>query len=298
VTFTVGDDVAVPVRLDAFLHRTLGGGSRRLVRGLIDAGDVRVNGRRAPKGASLRRGDRVTLPDVPDGVAPELEIALTVLHEDPDVVAVDKPGGMPSHALDPRECGTAVAFVVARWPETRAVGDRLAPGLVHRLDTGTSGVLVAARTAAAHAEIRQALRGRAVTKRYLAVVAGDASAIDGVTCRVPLGHDPRDRRRMAAVPAGIRRWEAETTVATVAAGAARSVVRATIRTGVTHQVRVHLAVLGHPVVGDVLYAGPRAALPPARHALHAEAITLPHPRAGTSITIEAPLPDDMRRLIG
>jgi 23S rRNA pseudouridine1911/1915/1917 synthase len=298
VILIVGDDVAVPVRLDTFLHRALGG-SRRLVRGLIEAGDVRVNGRRAAKGTALRHGDRVTLTDLPDAVAPEPEMALTVLHEEAELVAIDKPGGVPSHALDPRERGTAVAFVVARWPETRAVGDRLAPGLVHRLDTGTSGVLVAARTPAAHARVRAALRARAVTKRYLAVVAGDASAMDGTTCRVPLGHDPRDRRRMAAVGADVRRWEAKTTIATLAAGAARSVVRATIRTGVTHQVRVHLALLGHPVLGDTLYGGPDAGLPARRHALHAEAITLPHPRRDrTTITIEAPLPEDLRRLIG
>src|SRR5262249_5776759 len=150
-------------------------------------------------------------------LTPESALALPILYEDAALIAVDKPGGMPSHALDPRERGTAVAFLLARHPELAEVGDPLAPGLVHRLDTGTSGVLLAARSREVHATVRRALAERAIEKRYLACVAGDARECDRARVDVPLAHDPRDRRRMIPASAGIRAWAAETRVEVVAA---------------------------------------------------------------------------------
>jgi 23S rRNA pseudouridine1911/1915/1917 synthase len=280
-------------RLDVFLAGALAGLPRRLVRRVIAEGDVRVNGRRAAKGLRLRPGDRVTLPDLPTTLAPEPALALPVLYEDAQLAVVEKPGGMPAHALDPRQRGTAAAFVLGRWPETAAVGDPLAPGLIHRLDGGTSGALVVARTAEAFAALRTALAARTIEKRYLAIVAG---AAEDTRVDTPLAHDSRDRRRMAAARPGERAWPAETLVRVVTAGRERSLVAVTMRTGVTHQVRIHLALAGHPVVGDVLYGGPEAELPPGRHALHACAITLPHPDDGRRVTVESPLPDDLRAL--
>ena len=154
---------SAPVRLDAFLHDAMPAVSRRLVRRLIAEGEVRVNGRAAAKGVRLRGGDRVTVPALPAGVAPEPGLALPIVAEDEHLMVVDKPGGMPSHALDPRRGGTAAAFIVARHPETAGVGDPLAPGLVHRLDTGTSGLLVAARTAEAFAVLRATCTASAST---------------------------------------------------------------------------------------------------------------------------------------
>ena len=290
LTLTVGAGAA---RLDAFLHGALPARSRRFVRRLIAEGAVCVNGRPAAKGVRLAPGDRVTLPDLPASIAPEPQLALPVLHEDDAVVALDKPGGMPGHALDPRQRGTAAAFLLARYPEMAGVGDPLAPGLVHRLDSGTSGLLVAARTRAAHHVLRAALRARAVEKRYLAWVAGDASALDGARVALPLAHDPRDRRRMVPAAAGMRAWPAETSVMVVSTGRARSLVEATIRTGVTHQVRVHLAARGHPVLGDFLYGGAPAGLPPGRHALHAARMTFPHPADGRPLNLRAPLPGEL-----
>ena len=290
LTLTVGTGA---VRLDVFLHGALPALSRRFVRRLIAEGAVCVNGRPAAKGVRVAPGDRVTLPDLPASIAPEPELALPVLHEDDAVVALDKPGGMPGHALDPRQRGTAAAFLLARYPEMAGVGDPLAPGLVHRLDSGTSGLLVAARTRAAHCALRAALRARAVEKRYLAWVAGDASALDGTRVALPLAHDPRDRRRMVPAAAGMRAWPAETSVMVVSTGCARSLVEATIRTGVTHQVRVHLAARGHPVLGDFLYGGAPAGLPPGRHALHAAGMTFPHPADGRPLSLRAPLPGEL-----
>ena len=295
LTLTVGADA---VRLDTFLRGALPAMSRRLVRRLIAEGAVCVNGRPAAKGVRVAPGDRVTLPDLPATITPEPGLALAVLHEDDALVALDKPGGIPGHALDPRQRGTAAAFLLARYPEMADVGDPLAPGLVHRLDSGTSGLLVAARTRAAHCALRAALRARAVEKRYLAWVAGDASALDGARVALPLAHDPRDRRRMLPATPGVRAWPAETRLAIVAAGRERSLVEATILTGVTHQVRVHLAARGHPVLGDVLYGGAPAGLPRGRHALHAAGLTLPHPTDGRPLSLSALLPADLAALGG
>jgi len=295
LTLTVGADA---VRLDTFLRGALPAMSRRLVRRLIAEGAVCVNGRPAAKGVRVAPGDRVTLPDLPATITPEPGLALAVLHEDDALVALDKPGGIPGHALDPRQRGTAAAFLLARYPEMADVGDPLAPGLVHRLDSGTSGLLVAARTRAAHCALRAALRARAVEKRYLAWVAGDASALDGARVALPLAHDPRDRRRMLPATARVRAWPAETRLAIVAAGRERSLVEATILTGVTHQVRVHLAARGHPVLGDVLYGGAPAGLPRGRHALHAAGLTLPHPTDGRPLSLSALLPADLAALGG
>jgi 23S rRNA pseudouridine1911/1915/1917 synthase len=284
-------------RLDTFLAARLPELSRRLLRRIIAERGVRVNGLPGAKGTRLRTGDRVTLPDLPAALAPEPALALPVVHEDDSIAVIDKPGGMRGHALDPRQEGTAAAFVLARWPETRAVGDRLAPGLVHRLDTGTSGLLLVARTSEAHAALRAALRARTIEKHYLALVDGDATELHGQTIAAPLMHDVGDRRRMALAAAGARTWEAATDVEVLAASATRTLVRAHMRTGVTHQVRVHLALLGHPVLGDPLYGGPPAALPPSRHALHAAELRLSHPADGRPLHLQAPLPPDLSALV-
>ncbi|HJQ84217.1 MAG TPA: RluA family pseudouridine synthase, partial [Candidatus Binatia bacterium] len=222
---------------------------------------------------------------------------LPVVHEDASIVVVDKPGGMPAHALDPRQRGTAAAFLLARYPEMADVGEPLAPGLVHRLDTGTSGLLVAARTVEAHAALRAALRARRVEKRYVAVVAGTGPELAGTRVVLPLAHDAGDRRRMIAAAPGLRAWPAETALEVLSSWRGRTLVRATIRTGVTHQVRAHLAHVGHPVLGDVLYGGPPVALPAGRHALHASELSLPHPADGRPLVLASALPPDLRALV-
>src|SRR5207237_5940406 len=210
------------------------------------------------KGVRVAPGDRVTLPDLPASIAPEPQLALPVLHEDDAVVALDKPGGMPGHALDPRQRGTAAAFLLARYPEMAGVGDPLAPGLVHRLDSGTSGLLVAARTRAAHQALRAALHARAVEKRYLAWVAGDASALDGARVALPLAHDPRDRRRMVPATARVRAWPAETRLAIVAAGRERRPVAASLLTGGAPQGRLDPAAPARPGLGHLPHGRARA----------------------------------------
>lgn len=281
--------VDVGGRLDAVVRRLRPDLSRRLVRTLVADGLVRVNGRRAAKGTAVRPGDVVEVAAL-EGVAPEPETPLHVLYEDDALIAVDKPGGMRGHALDPRQPGTVAGALVARYPELATVGDPLSGGLVHRLDTGTSGVLVAARTPASHATLRAAFRRHEVVKRYVAVVAGVPVA--GTVVDAALAHDPADRRRMRTARPGDRAWPAETRVRAVEAHGDRARVEIEIRSGVTHQVRVHLAALGHPILNDRLYGGPPAALAGARHALHAAVLELPgRPE------LAAPLPADVDALV-
>jgi len=288
--------VVAPGRLDAIVRAALPGLSRRVVRALIAEGAVRVDGRRATKGARVPAGAVVTVPALPAGPAPEPALAVPVVYEDEHLVVLDKPGGMPAHALDPRQRGTAAAFLVARYPETARVGDPLAPGLVHRLDTGTSGLLLAARTPEAHAGLRRALRAHAVEKRYLALVAGQPRAASW-RADVPLAHDPRDRRRMIPGRPALRAWAASTEVRVVRAVGPHALAEATIRTGVTHQVRAHLALGGHPVLGDELYGGPPVDLPRGRHALHAAALSFPHPATDKPMAVTSPLPAELERLV-
>lgn len=281
----------MPARLDAWLRTAVPELSRRLVRTLVAEGAVRVNGRPGRKGDRVAEGDVVDMPAI-GPLAPEPGLRLAILYEDDDIVAVDKPGGVPGHALDPRQRGTVAAALLARHPELAHVGDRLAAGLVHRLDTGTSGVLVAARSADVHRALRAAFRRREVTKRYVAVVAGRPRA--GTRIDVPLAHD-RDRRRMRVARPNDRAWPARTLVRDVEPHGALALVDLEIETGVTHQVRAHLAHLGHPIVGDVLYGGPGApTLGPERHALHARSLALP----ARGLVIDAPMPEDLAALLG
>ncbi|HWP65150.1 MAG TPA: RluA family pseudouridine synthase [Candidatus Limnocylindria bacterium] len=277
-------------RLDHWLRRTLPGLSRRLAHTLIAEGSVRLDGRRARKGSLVHPGMHVTVPGVL-ALAPNPALPLAVLHEDAWRIAVDKPGGMPSHPLDPRARDTVVNALLARYPETGP----LAGGLVHRLDTGTSGVLVAARSAAVWTSLREAFRAHAVRKRYLALARGVAP--ERLHVDLPLCHDPADRRRMTPARPGRRSWPAKSTIERLATDGAVSLVRITMRTGVTHQIRVHLAHLGHPVLNDRLYGGPPAALPPGRHALHAAELVLPADGERPACIIRSPLPPELAALV-
>ncbi len=285
-----------PVRLDAFVRAALPALSRRLVGRLIAAGEVRINGRSARKGTLARPGDRVTLPDL-GPLHPEPELPVAVVYVDDVLIAIDKPGGMHGHALEPRQRGTAAAFLLGRFPDIAGIGTPLAPGLVHRLDTGTSGLLLAARTEASFGTLRTGLRSRQVEKRYLALVAGRMRHQGVQHITTALAHDPRARGRMIPATAALRSWVAESAIEVLDAGAERSLVRVAIRTGVTHQVRVHLALLGHPVLGDTVYGTPHPDLPPGRHALHAADLVFAHPGRGTRLEVHAPLPPELQRLL-
>jgi len=240
----------------------------------------------------VRAGDRVTfegpLPEsVPLQPAPEPELAVEVIYLDDNLVALAKPPGLPSHPLRAGERGTLANALVARFPECAAVGeDPREAGLVHRLDRDTSGLLLAARNAATWHSLRQAFREGRVRKEYVALVAGVIQVPGEID--LPLAHHPRDHRRMRVARPGEPGQSARTQFAPLASGENWTLLRVQMSTGRMHQVRVHLAHVGHSLVGDSLYGGPAwpSGLP--GHFLHAWRIALPHP-SGNQLLLACPL---------
>jgi 23S rRNA pseudouridine1911/1915/1917 synthase len=281
------------VRADRFLASRLRGWSRRRVQGLLDSGAIRIGGRRLRKGDSLPPGTELVVEIAEEGdLPPEPDPPVAVLHEDERILALDKPAGRPGHSLRPRDRGTIANFLAARFPETRQASPRpLEHGLVHRLDTDTSGVLLVARDREAWEVLRRQFRERSVGKQYVALVTGVVTAPGEISW--PITPDPADRRRVRVVlqgspPRGAR--PALTRYRPIAAFERLTLLEIEIPTGVMHQIRAHLAAFGHPVVGDALYgSGPGRAR---RQLLHATSITFSHPAAGRRMRIESPLPTD------
>ena len=284
---------AAGMRLDVWLAGALEL-PRARVKELLELGAVRIGGRPPRKGDRTVAGARVevTLPTEDPRPVPQPELALEILHLDPQLVAVDKPAGIPSHPLAPGERGTVVNALVARHPECAdASADPREGGLVHRLDTLTSGVLLAARTREAWLALRDAFSGRRVDKRYLAVVTGpvaEAGEID-----LPLRH--RGDHVEPALDGPGREALSEFRVLSRSGDAALLEVR--IHTGVLHQIRAHLAAIGAPVLGDASYGG-RAHPGLSRFFLHASRLGLAHPATGLPLELAAPLPAELRTALG
>jgi len=281
----------VGCRLDVFLVRRIPGLGRAGARELVARRGVRVDGNALPRGARLRSGQRVELvQDVPLRQflpAPEPELALSVVHEDSDFVAVGKPAGMPCHPLRPDEAGTLVAALLARYPEVSEVGHgQREAGLVHRLDIGTSGLVICARTPEAFDALTKSLSAGQWDKRYQALVHGHPTR--GARYAWRLAPDADDARRVRVVEDALERaWDAETELLDVTPAGTCAWIEVRASRARRHQVRVHLAHAGHPLLGDTLYgAEPDAEL--SHHALHASAITLPHPGTGARVSIQAP----------
>ena len=294
--------VAVPAekagaRLDKFLAEALGVPRHRTM-AAIEAGRVRVDGRRARKGDPVQAGQEVValLEPPPAPPLPQPELPLRVVHVDPEFVVVDKPSGWPTHPLAPGETGTLANALVARWPElATASPDVREGGVAHRLDTPTSGLVVAARNRETWEALRSQFSARTVRKEYLALAAG--AVFGPVEIDVPIGADPGTPGKARTVAQerlferkGAR--EAHTRVEVERRFPGWTLVRCTISTGVMHQIRVHLAHLGTPVAGDDLYGGAR---PEGLHRLflHATRLGFTHPRTGEELIFEAPLPPEL-----
>ena len=270
-------------RLDLFLARRIPELSRARAKVLIETGEVRVDGRRVKKSYPLAAGDRVTLERVPGPVdfhaAPDRSLELEVLLETGSYVVVDKPAGVPSHPLREGELGTLAGALVARYPEMRGVGYRKRePGILHRLDTGTSGLMLAARNHQAFEELRRMLQAGEIEKRYLARCVGVVPA--PIVIDTPIGTDPRDRRkvRVCTDPRERKRLGAQaarTEVLSSTPAEQGSLVELRANNARRHQIRAHLASIGHPLLGDALYGGP----PLDHHLLHASSL-----RVGTLST--------------
>ena len=229
---------------------------------------------------------------------------LALIYEDSDLIVADKPAPVPSHPLSPFETGTLANALVARFPELSGIGTKpLEAGLIHRLDIGTSGILIAARNPAAWARLKQDLARRLWQKKYLALVSG-ITAAEGVI-RQPLAHHPTDRRRMLALrdpnlPHRGRIFPAETRFRLLKPFPCFSLLEIDLITGVTHQIRVHLAESGHPIAGDLLYGEggpPVSGLAPGRLFLHAASVELLHPLTREKLFFQSGLPEDLLRFL-
>jgi 23S rRNA pseudouridine1911/1915/1917 synthase len=274
-------------RLDRFVCAALPSLGRATARRLIEAGLVRVNGRRASAGARLRDGDRVIIDAADEQVAlADPSVALRVCWEDAWLVAADKPAGIATHPLRPGELGTLASGLLARYPEMAGVGySSREPGIVHRLDRDTSGLVLAARDEETFAALRALLEQGAIDKRYLAVCAGTVPA--------PAEHEAwlsaRGRRVTVRDHAFGTAQPIRTELLEAQQHGAFSLVTVRVRRAHRHQIRAHLAMLGHPIAGDVLYGGP-ALDGLQRHLLHASSLRFTHPRTGAQLVIEAEPP--------
>lgn len=287
-------------RLDRFLAAS-SGLTRARIQALIAGGQVRVGEGPRKASALLRGGEQITLtlpPLEPSDLTPE-PIPLDVLYEDADLLVINKPAGLVMHPAGGRRTGTVVNALLHHCPDLRGIGGVERPGLVHRLDKDTSGCLVVAKTAAAHEELSRQFSARQVRKTYLALVRGSLRERSG-RITVPIGRQLRHRKKMGVRTA--RGREAATAFRVLRDLPGATLLEVTPETGRTHQIRVHLAHLGHPVVGDALYGGRReqraregggGPVAP-RQLLHAWRIAFTHPRTGAGVAVEAPPPADLR----
>jgi 23S rRNA pseudouridine1911/1915/1917 synthase len=295
-------------RLDVWLAARLPDLSRTRIRALVDAGHVRVDGVLLKASHRLKTGERVDAeipPPPPEEMAAEA-IPLRVVFEDEHVLVVDKPAGMVTHPGAGQRTGTLAAAALAHAPEIAGVGGPRRPGIVHRLDKGTSGLIVLTKTGQAYESLTAQLARRAVSRRYLCLVHGALPRAEGVI-DAPIGRDPRSRIRMAVTAEG-RGKRAVTRFRVLERFPGVSFVECRLETGRTHQIRVHLASLGHPLLGDETYGrrGLRkapdpelAALIAGLHgvALHAAGLSFLHPSSGRPVELTSPLPDRIENIL-
>jgi 23S rRNA pseudouridine1911/1915/1917 synthase len=294
-------------RLDVWLARRLSDLSRARVQALMAEGAVRLDGKAARPSLRVRGGEEVTV-EIPEAAPPSVaaeDVPLAVVYEDRSLLVVDKPAGMTVHPGAGRPAGTLVNALLHHVRDLSGVGGVLRPGIVHRLDRGTSGLMVVAKDDETHRALAAQFASRSVEKEYLAIVHGVPRRREGVI-EAAIGRDPVHRQKMSVRAPRGRAARSRYTVVEALDGAA--LLRVRIHTGRTHQIRVHLASLGHPVAGDATYGGRRAPSsrgPAAREALagldrpalHAARLAFTHPASAERMGFESPLPEDLDRLL-
>jgi 23S rRNA pseudouridine1911/1915/1917 synthase len=299
-------------RLDRFLVSVLEGHSRSQIQKLIADGHVAVQtfgaGRRkvgepAKPNTAVREEDRVSV-DVPEAAPSSIEreaLPIDILYQDPDVAVLNKPAGMVVHPGAGHATGTLVNALLHHLPDLSGIGGEKRPGIVHRLDRGTSGVMVIAKNDAAHQELARQFHDREVEKEYIALVWGVVQA--GRRIDAAIGRDPANRQKMSSRAKHARTAVTRITRAYPMRGL--TLCQVAIHTGRTHQIRVHLSAIGHPIVGDALYGGVhrrvagdiRAVQRLTRPFLHAARLLFHHPRDGRRMEYIAPLPDDLQEVL-
>jgi 23S rRNA pseudouridine1911/1915/1917 synthase len=295
-------------RLDLFLAEQLLAPSRAQIQRYIREGYILLNAAQAKTGARLKEGDLIKgqIPAPRPAVALPEDLPIRLIYEDADIVVVDKPPGMAVHPAGRMQSGTLVNTLLFRLKDLQGVGGVLRPGIVHRLDKGTSGVMVVAKNDQAHEALVRQFKGREVKKRYLALVYGRVQGAEG-TINAPLGRHPIDRKRFSLrtrqPKEALTEWRVKERFEGI------TLVQVAPKTGRTHQIRVHMASINHPLVGDPLYTKKRRlaqiedpvlrgrieAL--GRQALHASSIAFRHPTTGKIVEFTAPLPADIEKIL-
>jgi 23S rRNA pseudouridine1911/1915/1917 synthase len=303
---TVPDD-AEGTRLDVFLTSVLGGQSRSQIQRLIKEGHVTVAGREARANQAVKTGQAIEVDvSAPVDPVPRPEpLALTIVYQDADLIVVDKPAGMVVHPAAGHDSGTLVNALLHHVDDLSGIGGEKRPGIVHRLDRGTSGLMVIAKNDRAHEELSRQFREREVEKEYVALVWGEVMA--GRRIDAPIGRDPSNRKKMSSAPARVRRSREAVTriVRAEHFGRVLTLAHVAIHTGRTHQIRVHLSAIGHPIVGDPLYGGVHRRVPGDIRAvthldrpfLHAARLAFDHPSDKRRMQFESGLPDDLQRVL-
>jgi 23S rRNA pseudouridine1911/1915/1917 synthase len=291
-------------RLDHYLVRTGFATSRRVAQELVERGLVRINGRRSRKSEIVGAVDRVEVASTNRRavIEPNADLPLEVIHQDASVIVVNKPGGMPCHPLNADERDTVMNAVVARFPEIATVGEKpLEGGLVHRLDNGTSGALLIARNRGTFDTLRDAIRAGRIVRRYEALVAGIVERKTEIDA--PIAHHAKNARKMVVGdPSSGNPKRAGRAASTVIEPIRRvdefTLLSVAPKTGSRHQIRVHLASIGHPIVGDTLYGGPASEmLAHGRFWLHLCDVAFDSPAVG-HVKASAPIPEDLKKFIG
>lgn len=275
--------------------------SRNAAAALIESGAVSLDGAVATAGKEKVREGQVITVDISQAVGPELpaadaSVVLPVVYSDDDVIVVNKPAGLVVHPGAGNKAGTMVNHLLAAYPEIASVGDPMRPGIVHRLDAGTTGLIAVARTQRAYDSLVEQLTLRSVTRVYSVVVWGIPTSLNGVI-DAPIGRDQRDPTRMAVVVDGRASRTHYAVERSFHVPKDASLVECRLETGRTHQIRVHLASIGHPVVGDAQYGGVRAGLKASRPMLHARQLGFDHPRTGDRREFTSDLPTDFAALV-
>ena len=303
MVITVPADVD-DVRLDRFLASMLADHSRSQLQRLIKDGQILVDGRPAKSNHVVRPGEAISvdLPEPTEATPKPQEIPVPILYQDADLVVIDKPAGMVVHPGAGHEDGTLVNALLHHVTDLSGIGGEKRPGIVHRLDRGTSGLMVVAKHDRAHEALAAQFRTREVEKEYLALVWGDVVA--GKRIDAPIGRDPINRLKMSTRA----RRSRESVTRIVRAehySPALTLARVAIHTGRTHQIRVHLSAIGHPIVGDSLYGGVRRRVPfdikavmrLTRPFLHAEHLVFLHPTDGRRMEFRSELPADLQSVL-
>jgi 23S rRNA pseudouridine1911/1915/1917 synthase len=292
-TFSVPERAA-GLRLDRFLSESLPEYSRSFIQRLIESGDVTLDGHRVRPGERVRAGQVVQVsipPPQPAGIV-ATPLPLKIVYERPDLLVLNKPAGLVVHPAPGHAADTLANALMARYPNL-AVGNALRPGIVHRLDKGTSGLMVVALADRAYQHLVRQMKQRAVHKEYLALVHGTVKPEYGVI-EAPIGRERQQRKKMGVVPGG---REARTTFRVLERFPGFTLLRVKLETGRTHQIRVHLAAIGHPVAGDVVYGQRKAALGLERPFLHAWYLGFHLPGEEACLVAWAPLPEELRGVL-